>query len=134
MTKKKEPLQFGNFTVTKESGNEHDWISIKAVSGFWTMRFRDDNEMYGRIRLLANNKKYSEYIDSWIKICYLISNCTPDVEFMKDFFEAYSSMSDRIAARQTQLSEEEDKAILEQDKAFYEIKEQIEKGNDGGAD
>ena len=56
---KKVPLQFGNFTITRDSSNEHDWISIKAISGFWTMRFRDDNEMFERIRLLAQTTKIS---------------------------------------------------------------------------
>ena len=121
---KKAPLQFGNFTITRDNSNKHDWISIKAISGFWTMRFRDDNEMFERIRLLANNKDFGEYMDTWIKVNFLMSNCTPDAEFMKDFFEAYTKMNERLLSRRKQISEEEDKAILEQEKAAYELKEQ----------
>lgn len=58
------------------------------------MRFRDDNEMFERIRLLANNKDFGEYMDTWIKVNFLMSNCTPDAEFMKDFFEAYTKMNE----------------------------------------
>lgn len=121
---KKVPLQFGNFTITRDNSNEHDWISIKAISGFWTMRFRDDNEMFERIRLLANNKDFSEYTETWIKVCYLMANCTPDAEFMKVFFEGYSQMNDRLLSRQKEISEEEDQKILEQEKTAYELKEQ----------
>lgn len=124
MSKKTNGIQVGNFIVTRDNGSEHDWISIKAISGFWTMRFRDDNEMFERIRLLANNKDFGEYMDTWIKVNFLMSNCTPDAEFMKDFFEAYTKMNERLISRRKQISEEEDKAILEQEKAAYELKEQ----------
>lgn len=124
---KRTPLQFGNFTVTKENSNEHDWISIKAVSGFWTMRFRDDNEMFEKIRLLANKKDFHDYIETWIKVCYLISNSTPDIKFMEDFFEGYSQMNDRLLSRQKEISEEEDQKILEQEKTAYELKEKAKK-------
>lgn len=124
---KKAPLQFGNFTVTRDSGNEHDWISIKAVSGFWTMRFRDDNEMFERIRLLANNKDFSEYMETWIKVNFIMSNCTPDADFMKDFFKAYTNMNERLLSRQKKISEEEDNAILEQEKTTHELKEESNK-------
>lgn len=121
---KKVPLQFGNFTITRDNSSEHDWISIKAISGFWTMRFRDDNEMFERIRLLANNKDFSEYMETWIKVNFLMANCTPDAEFMKDFFEAYTKMNERLLSRRKEISEEEDQAILAQEKAAYELKEQ----------
>ena len=124
MSKKTNGIQVGNFIVTRDNGSEHDWISIKAVSGFWSMRFRDDNEMFERIRLLANNKDFSEYMETWIKVNFLMANCTPDAEFMKDFFEAYTKMNERLLSRRKQISEEEDKAILEQEKATYELKEQ----------
>ena len=45
MNNKKTIARVGNFIVTKENGNGMDWVSIKAVSGFWTMRFRQDNMM-----------------------------------------------------------------------------------------
>ena len=124
---KKVPLQFGNFTITRDNSNEHDWISIKAISGFWTMRFRDDNEMFERIRLLANNKDFSEYMETWIKVNFLMANCTPDAEFMKDFFEAYTKMNERLLSRRKETSEEEDQAILAQEKTAYELKEQAKK-------
>ena len=62
MGKKTNGIQVGNFIVTRDNGSEHDWISIKAVSGFWSMRFRDDNGMFSRIRELANNKELREYL------------------------------------------------------------------------
>ena len=37
----------GNFEITKESGAEHDYIRIKAISGSWDITHRDDSPMYG---------------------------------------------------------------------------------------
>ena len=68
MSKKTNGIQVGNFIVTRDNGSEHDWISIKAVSGFWSMRFRDDNGMFSRIRELTNNKELREYLETWIKV------------------------------------------------------------------
>lgn len=130
---KKVPLQFGNFTITRDNSSEHDWISIKAISGFWTMRFRDDNEMFERIRLLANNKDFNEYMETWIKVNFLMANCTPDAEFMKDFFEAYTKMNERLLSRRKEISEEEDQAILAQEKAAYELKEQAKQQQHEGS-
>ena len=65
MSKKTNGIQVGNFIVTRDNGSEHDWISIKAVSGFWSMRFRDDNGMFSRIRELTNNKELREYLETW---------------------------------------------------------------------
>lgn len=131
MDMKKKLLQFGNFTVTGDYGGEHDWVSVQAVSGFWAMRFRDDNEMFERIRLLANDKDFGEYMETWIKVNFLMSNCTPDAEFMKDFFEAYTRMNERLLSGRKQIPEEEDKAILEQEKAGFELKEQEKQQHEG---
>ena len=38
MSKKTNGIQVGNFIVTRDNGSEHDWISIKAVSGFWSKK------------------------------------------------------------------------------------------------
>lgn len=88
MSKKTNGIQVGNFIVTRDNGSEHDWISIKAVSGFWSMRFRDDNGMFSRIRELANNKELREYLETWIKVCFLISNATPMLSLWKSFLKA----------------------------------------------
>ena len=114
MGKKTNGIQVGNFIVTRDNGSEHDWISIKAVSGFWSMRFRDDNGMFSRIRELANNKELREYLETWIKVCFLISNATPDVKFMEEFFKSYSDLTERLRSLQQSVSPEDDAKILEE--------------------
>ena len=129
MSKKTNGIQVGNFIVTRDNGSEHDWISIKAVSGFWSMRFRDDNGMFSRIRELTNNKELREYLETWIKVCFLISNATPDVKFMEEFFKSYSDLTERLRGLQQPVSPEDDAKILEEERNMNSIKEGINLSN-----
>ncbi|MBR8706943.1 hypothetical protein [Bacteroides pyogenes] len=135
MSKKKDGIQVGNFIVTRDSGSEHDWIGIKAVSGFWSIRFRDDNMMFVRIRELANNKEFHEYLEAWIRVCYLISNSTPDVPFLDEFFKSYSALSERLRALQNPVSTEDDEKVLEEERIMNNLKEAVkEVGENEDAD
>ncbi len=125
MSKKTNGIQVGNFIVTRDNGSEHDWISIKAVSGFWSMRFRDDNGMFSRIRELANNKELREYLETWIKVCFLISNATPDVKFMEEFLKATLILPNGYEGLQKPVSLEDDAKILEEERNMNSIKESI---------
>lgn len=125
MNKKNKGIQVGNFIVAKEQGNEHDWISIKAISGFWTLRFRDDNGMFARIRSLANDKQFHAYLETYIKVVYLISNTTPDVDFFKEFFHSYDELSERLRNFQKQPTPEEEAKVLEEEKVVAEMKESL---------
>ena len=78
MNNKKTIARVGNFIVTKENGNGMDWVSIKAVSGFWTMRFRQDNMMFRMVNEMAGDENLHAYLESWVKMCYLMSNCMPE--------------------------------------------------------
>lgn len=127
---KKEPLQFGNFTVTRESGKDFDWIRIKAVSGFWGISFRSDNEQFERIRMMANDKQFKSYFESWITMVYLVSNGIPDLDFMGEFFESYNAMNERFISASKAISDEDDAKIIEEEKKIIEIKEEIKKEGD----
>lgn len=127
---KKEPLQFGNFTVTRESGKEFDHIRIKAVSGIWGVSFRSDNEQFERIRMMANDKQFKSYFESWITMVYLVSNGMPDLDFIGDFFESYNAMNERFISASKTISDEEDAKIIEEEKKIIEIKEELQEEGD----
>lgn len=113
----------GNFVIAKESGNGLDWMSVKAVSGFWTVRYREDNSIYGMILMLARNKDYGAYLEAFVNTVYVLSNCTPDLEFLEEFHKAYHGMMER--RRAVPATEEEDKAALDEVKAMYEMQEEL---------
>lgn len=122
--KKKLLVELDQFIVSKEGSNEHDWISIKAVSGFWTMRFRDDNMMYHSIVGMAEDDSLHDYLEAFIRMCYVMSNTLLDLDFIGDFFKIYSELQDRMLAKSPSISDEEDARILEEERKFYELKEE----------
>lgn len=120
---KKVIARVGNFMVTEESCNGMDLVSVKAVSGFWTVRFREDNAMFGTLRMMAKDERLHQYLEGWITALYVLGNTTPDLDFFKDFHTAYDAMNKR---RHTEHTEAEDKAALEDVRAMEEMKEEIE--------
>lgn len=131
MNNKKTIARVGNFIVTKENGNGMDWVSIKAVSGFWTMRFRQDNMMFRMVNEMAGDENLHAYLESWVKMCYLMSNCMPDLDFMEEFYKSYSDWSERQAKSEEVLSDEEDAKILEEERRKWEMKNELSGMNDG---
>lgn len=121
MNKKKEGLQLGNFILKREQSNGHEWINIKAVSGFWSMRFRDDNLTYAIILDMARNKDFREYLETWIKMCYLVSSTVPDLQFLQEFYAGYTAMSERFIDSRNAASDEDDKNALEDVRLSHEI-------------
>lgn len=127
MNNKKIIARVGNFIVTKENGNGMDWVSIKAVSGFWTFRFREDNQMYHTVVILCENDNLHTYLEGWINSVYVLGNTTPDLEFFEVFYNAFDSMNNR--KKNKPVPEEEDKEILKEMKALEEMKEDLKKGD-----
>lgn len=119
MSEKNVILRLGNFVVSKETGNGMDWVSVKASSGFWTVRYREDSSMYGTLMMLVDNESLHPYLDGWIHALYAMAATTPDLDFYQAFYEAYAAMN---ARREEVYTEEEHKAALEEDKALYEMK------------
>lgn len=127
MNNKKIIARVGNFIVTRENGNGMDWVSIKAVSGFWTLRFREDNQMYHTVVMLCENDNLHAYLEGWINSVYVLGNTTPDLEFFEAFYNAFDSMNNR--KKNKPVPEEEDKEILKEMKALEEMKEEFKKGD-----
>lgn len=121
----------GNFIVTKESGNGMDWISVKASSGFWTMRFRQDNMMFRMVDGMAGDENLHAYLESWVKMCYLMSNCMPDLDFMEEFYKSYTGWCDRQTKQEEVLGDEEDTKILEEERRKWEMKEELSDLDEG---
>lgn len=115
----------GNFVITKESGNGMDWVSVKAVSGFWTVRYREDSRMYGMLVMMSKNKALEKYLENWVTALYTMAQSTPDLKFYEEFMHAYQGLTER--AKLPEATEEEDKEALEEVKMEQEMKEETPK-------
>lgn len=114
----------GNFVIVKESGNGMDWVSVKAVSGNWTVRYREDSRMYGMLVMMSKNKALRPYLENWVTSLYLMAQSTPDLKFYEEFLHAYEGLQER--SKLPDATEEEDKAALEEVRTMEEMKEEAD--------
>ncbi|MCM1219941.1 MAG: hypothetical protein NC548_36170 [Lachnospiraceae bacterium] len=117
-------LQVGNFVITKDSG-EHDWVCIKATSGFWTLRYRDDHAMYGRILEMVRNKEAHDLLRYFINMCFMMASTLPDGPFVKGFFDAYQDYVNRMVERKGIPTEKEEDEAIEEMKTLHELQSEL---------
>lgn len=109
--------RLGNFEISEESEIGHNWLRVKAVSGFWETRFRDDNEMYDKIRRMLAEPDLERHLTACIQISFVMCNTVPDLQFLDDVSKAYVRMAARY--QKGPLTDEDDKKILDEMKETY---------------
>lgn len=123
--KKNVITQIGNFIVCRDTGGDHDWISINAVSGFWSLRFRDDNPNFGKILEMARNTEYHDLLRHIINMNFALSNTVPDGEMAKDFYTALNNYVGRTIARAETPTEEMEDAALKEMQTLHELQAEL---------
>lgn len=127
MSKKKNVIaRVGNFEITKESGPEHDYLRIKAVNGHWAIMYRDDNEMYGKILAMVNDKTFADTLEHTIVFLYHFTNMTVDVEFVNDFCAISAAMQERKGKSKPEPTEQEEADAIAEVQMMEEIKKTID--------
>lgn len=131
MSKKKNVIaRVGNFEITKESGSEHDYIRIKAVSGSWAIMHRDDSPMYGAWLMMCKDPEYRKGMEVIITMSYHLTNSLLDKQFVEDFFNALDAMGKRrVEAAPIPTEQEEAEAIAEVE-IMEEIKQTLNEARD----
>lgn len=119
-------LRLGEFAVYKEQGNGVDWISVKATSGFWTVRYREDNPMYHLLSAFMSDGDMKGYLEAYFKMNYTLSNTLPDLTFMGEYLKLYNEFLERRREQEPSISEKEDEAILAAECSFYNSEKKLE--------
>lgn len=126
MAKKKNVIaRVGNFEITKESGPEHDYIRIKAISGNWGLMYRDDNEMYGKFLAMAKDEQYAETLEATVYFLYQFTNTMVDREFTTDFAAVWLAMLERKDKKKPQPTEQEEADAIAEVEMMEEIKKTL---------
>lgn len=126
MSKKKNVIaRVGNFEITKESGPEHDYLRIKAINGHWAIMYRDDNEMYGKILAMVNDKTFADTLEHTIVFLYHFTNMTVDEEFVNDFCAISAAMQERKGKSKPEPTEQEEADAIAEVQMMEEIKKTI---------
>ena len=115
---RKNEVKIGEFLVSRDKGNPFDRLKIETTSGNWNVKFRQDQEVFNTLVELSKDEEMSSYLETWIRMQYLVCMTAPDLDFMQDFFKAYTSLIERRQA--APVSDEEDAKILEEERRKYE--------------
>lgn len=126
MSKKKNVIaRVGNFEITKESGAEHDYIRIKAISGSWDITHRDDSPMYGAWLMMCKDPEYRKGMEVIITMSYHLTNSILDKEFVEDFFNALDAMGKRKVANAPVPTEQEEADAIAEVQMMEEAKKTL---------
>lgn len=126
MSKKKNVIaRVGNFEITKESGAEHDYIRIKAISGSWGITHRDDSPIYGAWLMMCKDPEYRKGMEVIITMSYHLTNSILDKEFVEDFFNALDAMSKRRVANAPVPTEQEEADAIAEVQMMEEAKKTL---------
>lgn len=119
--KSSKDIQIGNFFISKY-GTELQYIKVKTTSGNWSETYRSDSDFYKLIDdTLKNTDENTErYFHSLFALHYLVCNGIKDWQFIQDVFEANQKMVERLKSKQNELTEEENKQIIKEEKEKYE--------------
>ena len=126
MAKRKNIIaRVGNFEITKESGAEHDYIRIKAISGSWGITHRDDSPMYGAWLMMCKDPEYRKRMEVIITMSYHLTNSILDKEFVEDFFNALDAMGKRRVANAPIPTEQEEADAVAEVQMMEEVKKTL---------
>ena len=103
-------LQLGNFLIKKKGDGEFSYVRISTIDGGWSMEFKEDTFKYAWILMLSAEEKYHEALKAWIVVCYHLTMCNPDGEFMEDVLKSL----DGLARRSIEISEKSQKEAVEE--------------------
>lgn len=127
MAKRKNIIaRVGNFEITKESGAEHDYIRIKAISGSWGITHRDDSPMYGAWMAMIKDPEYTrEWLQMRITMEYTMSQMLYDEGFLRDWWKAIKEFSERMVANAPIPTEQEEADAIAEVEMMEEVKKNL---------
>ena len=115
--KKSNETQIGNFLVSK-FGEDLKTIKVRSVAGNWAIQWRSDSEFYLLVEDMLKQEGY-QYFINYITVCYLAGNGVKDNQFFNEFAESYTKMSERFNKQEKEISDEDDKRIIDEEREKY---------------
>ncbi len=127
--KKNVIARAGNFEIILDAGAEHDYLRIRSISGHWSVSYRDDDEMYGKILAMVRDKSYERTLEYTIVYLFHTTTVLIDAEMANDYFSALERMFARMARAQGEPTDEENEEAIEEVRVLGEVGEIINENN-----
>lgn len=123
----KKVKQFGNFVVTHDE--KGGFVAIKAVVGFWQLRFRNDHLMFGTLLRFCKDNSMDRYFEHLFSIWYMMTQGLPDGKCLEDIANACEGWYKRLNNDSLSIGEEDDEEVLNEVVLGEQIKEELLKEN-----
>lgn len=124
--------QFGNFVFVHDE--KSGFVAVKAVVGFWQIRYRNDHPMFGVLLRFFDDKEMEPYFEHLFSLWYMMTQGLPDGKCLEDIVTAcdewYKRMNEGLVI--DPVDKEEDDKILNDvasiDSIGELLKEEMEDG------
>lgn len=78
--------RFGNFVLVHDEKN--GFVAVKAVVGFWQIRYRNDHPMFGVLLKFGSEKEMEPYFEHLFSLWYMMTQGLPDGKCLDDIVTA----------------------------------------------
>lgn len=124
---KNEFVHIGNFHVSFPK-SQFRYVKIAVLSGHWSITFREDNPLFGWVSNEIKTPDGRNILHIVFAAYYAVCNGVPDNIFFEDILKVYQNSIERMTVAKQELSENEDKQIIEDENEKYNTLKNV--GND----
>lgn len=117
--------RFGNFVLTHDE--KSGFVAVKAASGFWQVRFRNDHPMFGVLLRYCDDNEMGKYFEHLFGLWYIITQGLADLPCMTEITDACGKWLERLGNidKLSPVSKEEDDEILNETVVGDEMRDKL---------
>ena len=121
---KKKINSFGNFVLMHDV--KKGVLSVTAVSGFWSLSFRNDHFMYGALLKYGMDNSMKPYFEHLFSLWYMLTQGLPDGKCLEDLVTACEAWFSRLSEgdKKQEIDKDADDAIVREVAKGDEMKEE----------
>lgn len=117
--------RYGNFILSHDA--KKGVVRLSAVSGFWSLAFRNDHIMYGTLLKYGLEKDMEPYFEHLFSMWYILTQGLPDGKCLEELVSACDAWWQRLSSASVapSVTKEEDDDIVRAVSRGDEIGEEI---------
>lgn len=111
---KKEKI--GGFAIEFSKRGDYEFLVAETRAGNWRMVQRSDSEVYWIMKSMwegddDGTNVYKEYVHSYVQMCYICANVSPDEQWVSNFVDIYNKYCDRVKESRGEDTTTEEEAM-----------------------
>lgn len=118
--------KYGNFVLKKDE--KKGFIAVRAVSGFWEMRFFATHPMFLYLLELSRDREMDKYLSILFLCWFITSQGLLDTDAIQGLVDVMGGQQKRWAEtmKGKEISEEENEIILKEEERKEELRKELQ--------